>query len=102
VDNCSSQAVDFFNHIWSFLAYGGSSTVKTLNQPSFHMRRMVRFQVEISAIVGGFTVDSGGQCLLFPDDQNIKVISLSISVVNWMEGPKLLRWLRKSCNLDGP
>jgi hypothetical protein len=38
----------------SFLAYGGSSIVKTLNQTLFHMWWMVRFEVEISAIVGGF------------------------------------------------
>jgi hypothetical protein len=46
--------------------------VKTLNQTSFHMQRMVRFEVEISAGVSGFLVDFGGQCRLSPDDQNIQ------------------------------
>jgi hypothetical protein len=50
----SSQAADFFNQILSFLANGGSSFVKTLNQTSFHMWRMVRVKVEVSASVGGF------------------------------------------------
>jgi hypothetical protein len=51
----TSQAPEFFNQILSFLAYGGSSTVKTLV-----IRRMVRAEVEISASVGGFPVDFGG------------------------------------------
>jgi hypothetical protein len=33
---------------------------------------MVRVEVEVSAIVGGFPVDFGGQCRLFPDNQNMK------------------------------
>jgi hypothetical protein len=69
----TSQAADFFNQILSFLAYGRSSIVKTPNQISFHMRRMVRVEVEISALVGRFPVDFGGQCRLLPDDQNIKL-----------------------------
>jgi hypothetical protein len=36
----TSQGADFFNEILSFLAYGGSSTVKTQDQTSFHMRRI--------------------------------------------------------------
>jgi hypothetical protein len=64
----TSQAADFFNQILSFLAYGGSSILKTPNQTSFHMCRMVRVEVELSASVGGFPVDFGGQCLPFPDD----------------------------------
>jgi hypothetical protein len=67
----TSQDADFFNQIMSFLAYGGSSIMNAVNQASFHMRQMVRVQVEISASVGGFPVDFGGQCF-FPDDQNIK------------------------------
>jgi hypothetical protein len=67
----TSQAANFFKQILLFMAYGGSSVVKTLNKTSFHMQRMVRFEVEISASVGGFPVDLGGQCHLFPDDQNI-------------------------------
>jgi hypothetical protein len=56
----SSQAAGFFNQILSFLAYGGSSIVKTLDQTSFHMRRMVGVKVEVAASVGWFPVDSGG------------------------------------------
>jgi hypothetical protein len=55
----SSQAADFFNQILSFLAYGGSSVVKTLDQTSFYMRRMVGVEAEVSASVGWFPVDSG-------------------------------------------
>jgi hypothetical protein len=46
--------------------------VEALNQTSFHMWRMVRIDVEISASVDGFSVDFGGQCRLFPDDQNVQ------------------------------
>jgi hypothetical protein len=56
----TSQAADFFNQILSFLAYGGSSIMKILNQTSFHMWRMVRVEVEVSASMGGFPVDFGG------------------------------------------
>jgi hypothetical protein len=52
--------------VLSFLAYGGSSIVKTLNQTYFHMQWMVRVEVEISASVGGFPVDVGGLCHHFP------------------------------------
>jgi hypothetical protein len=33
---------------------------------------MVRFEIEISVSVGGFSVDSDGKCRLFSDDQNIQ------------------------------
>jgi hypothetical protein len=36
------------------------------------MRRIVRFEAEVSASVGGFSVNYGGQCLSYPDDQNIQ------------------------------
>jgi hypothetical protein len=36
------------------------------------MQWMVIFEVEISAGVGGFTVNFGGQWHSFPDDQNIQ------------------------------
>jgi hypothetical protein len=68
----TSQAADFFNQILSFLAYGGRSIVKTLNQTSFRMRRMVGLEGEMSASVGGSPVNFGGYCRLFPDEQNIK------------------------------
>jgi hypothetical protein len=47
--------------------------VKTLNQTSFHMRRMARVEVEVSASVGRFPVDFGGQCRHFLGNQNIKI-----------------------------
>jgi hypothetical protein len=47
----TSQVADFFNHILSFLAYGGSSIVKTLDQTSLHMRRMAEVEVQVSASV---------------------------------------------------
>jgi hypothetical protein len=59
-DRIDEQVADFFSQILSFLAYGGSSIVKTLNQTSFHTRRMVRVEVEVSASVGGFPIDFGG------------------------------------------
>jgi hypothetical protein len=49
-----SQFADFNNHILSFLAYGATSIAKTLNQTSFHMPWMVKFEVEILAGVVGF------------------------------------------------
>jgi hypothetical protein len=65
---------------------------------------MVRIEDEISACVDGLPVNFRGQCP-FPDDENIQkrtALSDSISIVNWMEGLKLLRWLRKFCNCSGP
>jgi hypothetical protein len=99
------HATNFTEKILSFLAYGGSSIVKTLNQTSFRIQQMVRFEVEIPVSVGAFAVHFGGQCHLFPDDQNTQKwidLSDSISIVNWMEGLKLLRWLRKFFNHSGP
>jgi hypothetical protein len=39
---------------------------------------MVRIEVEISANVGGCSVDFGGQCRLHPDDQNIQERNLTV------------------------
>jgi hypothetical protein len=60
--------------------------------------------VEISGGVGGVSVYSGGQCNVFPDDWNIKEMNLSdsISIMNWMENLKLLKWLRKVCSRSSP
>jgi hypothetical protein len=56
-----SQAANFFNQILLFLANCGSSFVKTCeSNTSFHMWLMVRVEVEVSASVGGFSVDFGG------------------------------------------
>jgi hypothetical protein len=55
---------------------------------------MVRTEIFILASAGRFSVDFDGQCHFFPDDQNMQEgITLSdfISIVNWMEGLKLLR-----------
>jgi hypothetical protein len=54
-----------------FLAYGGSSIVKTLKLNLFSHVVMVRSEVEISASVGGFSINLSSQCRPFPDDQNI-------------------------------
>jgi hypothetical protein len=56
----TSQTSDFFNQILLFLAYGGSSIVKTLNEASFHMRQVVGIKVEVLVSVGGFPIDFGG------------------------------------------
>jgi hypothetical protein len=67
-----SQAANFINQILLFLAYGGSSILKARNQTSFHTRETFIVEVELSASVGGFPVDFGGQCTLFRDDQYIQ------------------------------
>jgi hypothetical protein len=66
---------------------------------------MVRVEAEISASVGGFPVDFGGQCRLFLMTRIYRkglALSGSISIVKWIENLKILRWLRKSCNRSGP
>jgi hypothetical protein len=50
----SSQAADFINQILSFLAYSGSSIVKTESNLFSHVAD--RVEVEILASVGGFLV----------------------------------------------
>jgi hypothetical protein len=67
-----SEVVKFLGQILSILTYGGSSAVKTLNQASFNMGRVVRFEVKIPASVGEFPVDLCGLCRLISDDQNIQ------------------------------
>jgi hypothetical protein len=98
------QATDFFYQILS-LAQGGSSVVKTLNQTSFHMQRMVRFEFDISASVGGFPVDlvaNVNSSLMTRISRKAIALPVSVSMVNWMDGLELLRWMRKSCNCSGP
>jgi hypothetical protein len=68
----TSQDTNFIKQILSFLAHSGRYTVKILNETSFHMWWMVRFEVEKSACVSGFPVNFGDRCHLFPDDQNIQ------------------------------
>jgi hypothetical protein len=36
------------------------------------MQQMITFEAEILISVDGFSVDFGGQCHLFPDNQNIQ------------------------------
>jgi hypothetical protein len=55
---------------------------------------MVRVEVEILASVVSF--------LTARTSRNGNGLSDSISIVDWMDGLKLLRWLRKSCNRSGP
>jgi hypothetical protein len=98
----TSQVADFISQILLFLACGGSSIVKTLDQTPFHMRWMVRVEVDVSASAGGFSVDFGDPFLMTRTSRTAIALSDSISMVNWMDGLKLLRWLRKSCTHDGP
>jgi hypothetical protein len=46
------------------------------------MWQMVRIEVQILASVGGFSVDFGGQCHLFLDDQKEGNHTDSIFIVN--------------------
>jgi hypothetical protein len=99
-----SHAADFFNQILSFLTCGGSCIVKTLNQPLFTCGGWLYLKLRCRSM-GEFPVDFGGQCRLFPDDQNIKkaiALSDSIAIVNWKEGLKLLRRLEEFCDRYGP
>jgi hypothetical protein len=68
------------------------------------MWRIVRFEDDVSTSVCGFSVNFGGQYRPFPDDQNTqkKKHTDFISIVNWAEGLKLLRRLKKFCNHSGP
>jgi hypothetical protein len=55
------------------------------------MQRIVRFEVETSASVGGLSVDFGVQCHFFLLTRTSKkgiTLSDSISIVNWTEGLK--------------
>jgi hypothetical protein len=76
----TSQAADFIKQVLSFLTYGGSSTVKTLNQTSFYVRWMVRIEVEILFSVGELLVNFGGQCRLIPGHQNIQKGNWTVSL----------------------
>jgi hypothetical protein len=67
----TSQASNFIKQNLSSLECGGSYLVKTLNETSFHMRQMVRFEVEMSASVGGVSLNFGSQYHLLSADQNI-------------------------------
>jgi hypothetical protein len=44
--------LDITSQILSFLTYGGSSTVKTVNKTSFNMRWMLRVEVEVPLLMG--------------------------------------------------
>jgi hypothetical protein len=65
---------------------------------------MATIEVQVSTSVDVFSADFGGQCHLFPDDQNIhkRKHTDSVSKANWIEGLKLLRWLRELCNRSQP
>jgi hypothetical protein len=54
--NIGPEAKIFIIKILVFLPYGRSSA----NLTSFHMRRMVRIEVEMSASVGEFSGEFGG------------------------------------------
>jgi hypothetical protein len=98
------QSINLITQILSVLANGVGSVVETLDEPSFHMRWVFGFEVEVAACMSGLPVDLGGHCLPILDNQYIQkgnAPSDSISIVNWMEGLRLLRWLRKVCNRSG-
>lgn len=50
----ASETTDFSVPILAFFAFGGTSFVKTLNETSFHMQSMVRFEGEILPVWVGF------------------------------------------------
>jgi hypothetical protein len=74
----ASEATNFIIQILAFPVYGGSCSVKTLNQTSIHMWWMVRIEVEIPTSVGGHYVDFSGHCHLLSDDQNIKKLKFIV------------------------
>jgi hypothetical protein len=76
----TSQAANFSNQIFSLLTYCGSSIVKI--QASFHMRRMVRVEVEVPVSVGGFPVGSVVPFLMTRTSRKGITLSDSISMVN--------------------
>jgi hypothetical protein len=67
-----SEVVDLLGQILSVLAYGGRSVVETLNQSSFHMGRVLRFEYEIPTSMSGIFVYLCDQCCLFSDHHNIQ------------------------------
>jgi hypothetical protein len=64
------------------------------------MQWMLRIEVEILASMGGFFINFGG--LMTITSRKGIALSDSLSLVNWMEDLKLLRWLRKFCNYSEP
>jgi hypothetical protein len=100
----TSQAPDFFNHILSFLAYDGSSHVKTLNQTSFPCDGWLELKLRYRPVWVGFLyilVASTVSFLMARPSRKAIALSDSVSMVKWMDGLKLLRWLRKTCNSSG-
>jgi hypothetical protein len=45
---------------------------------------LIRFEAELVASIGGFSVNASGKSWPFSDDQNRFMLFDSISVVNWM------------------
>jgi hypothetical protein len=62
---------------------------------------MVRFEVEISASVGAFSIKFVPFLMTRTSRKGI-ALSDSISIGNWMEDLKQSRWLRKFCNCYRP
>jgi hypothetical protein len=62
---------------------------------------MVRTEVDISASAGGFSVGVGGSIVFFLMYTTSR-LSVSVSIMNWMEGLKLLSWLRIFYNRSEP
>jgi hypothetical protein len=91
--------VVYLNQQVLFLACGGSSIMKAANNYSFEMWRVVRIEVKISASVGGvflwIFVVRAVPFLVTRTSRKGNAPSDSISIVNWMDDLKLLRWVRK-------
>jgi hypothetical protein len=99
----SSQTTKFNTQNLSLLAYGGRSFVKTgLNV--FSHAAIVVFEVETSMDWIRFPVNLGGSVvssLMTRISSKGIELSDSVSIVNWMVGLKVLRWLREFCNSSG-
>ena len=66
---------------------------------------MILLEMGITVDVLGFSVDllsSGDRFLMTNISKNRRALSVSTSMVNLMEGLRLLMWLKNSCKLSDP
>jgi hypothetical protein len=75
--NITSQVTYFIKQILSLLEYEGRSIVATLNLSPF--QRMVGFEVEISASMGGYSINFDAQCRPFAMTRHPKSESLCLT-----------------------
>jgi hypothetical protein len=100
----TSQVV-YLQQVLPVLAYSDSSLKKTMSNYPSDMWWVVRIEINISASVGGFPINLRGQSRPFFITRTSRkeiVPSDSISIVNWMDGLRLLRWVRKFCIPSAP